>query len=107
MISHLRTTAIYAAALSLFAFLLSLSAVEYVCKPYKPIQTCENSKYEITIYENNYSREPIGFLEADCVYDLGNRYKAVEVWFHTPPARTEFMEAAELPKKHIEICRVE
>ena len=102
MIDHLKTTVLAVAALGLFAFLLSLGAVDYQCKPYLPRPTCEQGRYEITIYEAAHLREPMALLEAECVYDLGVRYKAVEVWFHTPPARSEFMESAELPKKNIE-----
>lgn len=107
--TQLKTAALSLGALWLCGYLISLGAVDYVCRPYKPAEECAPGIYEIKIYESLYvyMREPLAFIEASCVYDIGQRYKAADVWFHTPPARTEFIEFVELPKKHIEICKVD
>lgn len=107
--TQLKTACLASVALALVHLMLSLGAVDYVCRPYKPVEECAPGIYEIKIYESNYvyMREPLAFIEASCIYDLGHRYKAADVWFHTPPARTEFIEFVELPKKHIEICKVD
>lgn len=106
--TQLKTAALSLAVLGLCGYLISLGAVDYVCRPYKPVEECAPGIYEIKIYESTFTRvDPLAFLEVSCIYDIGQRYKAADVWFHTPPARTEFIEFVELPKKHIEICKVD
>ena len=102
--TQLKTAALSLAVLGLCGYLISLGAVDYVCRPYKPVEECAPGIYEIKIYESTFTRvDPLAFLEVSCIYDIGQRYKAADVWFHTPPARTEFIEFVELPLSLIHI----
>lgn len=107
--TQLKTAGLSLAVLGLCFYLISLGAVDYVCRPYKPQHKCKDrERYEVWIFSHENRKYPIGVIETPCIIDSGDRYTVNDAWFESPMSPPQFFEEPhDLPKTHTEVCKVD
>lgn len=95
-----------------------LSRVQYECRPYKPTEECQESRYDVRFYSMSWNprskkieKEFVGISQSRCVAKMGSHLYLQEmtlsahlvgVW-HQP----EYYEEQQVTSKLTEVCRVE
>lgn len=96
------------ALLAFYDLILTLSQVDYVCRPFKPTEECEESRYEFKVVDVTEKRRPeIASGTAKCLTTSGRfiiAHDASMTVRRLQPMREEF-EKLTLPAKQTEACR--
>lgn len=98
-------------AVAFFAFydlVLSLSQVDYVCRPYYPTEQCEESRYGFIVRDITERGEPeIARGSTKCVVQSGRFIVPMDGVFTIRRLQpmSEPFEKLSLPTKQTEVCR--